>query len=60
MTTKEQDPNQWQREEFERKDQQIKKLCAEIGSLEFQISDYRQIVRELSDKLSTIENRPTK
>ena len=60
MTTKEQDPNEWQREEFERKDQQIKKLCAEIGSLEFQISDYRQIVRELSDKLSTIENRPTK
>ena len=60
MTTKEQDPNEWQREEFEKKDQQIKKLCAEIGSLEFQISDYRQIVRELSDKLSTIENRPTK
>ena len=35
------------------KDIQIKKLCAEIGSLEFQISDYQQIVKELSDKLST-------
>lgn len=55
MTTKEQDPNQWQREEFEKKDQQIKKLCADVGNLEFQISDYRQIVKELSDKLSNYE-----
>ena len=60
MTTKEQDPNEWQREEFEKKGQQIKKLCAEIGNLEFQISEYRQIVRELSDKLTTKENTPTK
>ena len=60
MTTKEQDPNQWQREEFEQKDQQIKKLCADVGNLEFQISEYRQIVRELSDKLSIIEHKPTK
>ena len=55
MITKEQDPNQWQWEEFEKKDAQIKKLCAEIGNLEFQISDYRQIVQELSDKLSKYE-----
>ena len=60
MTTKEQDPNQWQREEFEKKDQQIKKLCADVGNLEFQISEYRQIVRELSDKLTAKENTPTK
>ncbi len=58
MTTKEQDPSQWQREEFEKKDQQIKKLCAEVGNLEFQISEYRQIVRELSDKLTAKENTP--
>ena len=60
MTTKEQDPNQWQREEFEKKGQQIKKLCAEIGNLEFQISEYRQIVKELSDRLTANENTPTK
>ena len=58
MTTKEQDPSQWQREEFEKKDQQIKKLCADVGNLEFQISEYRQIVRELSDKLTAKENTP--
>ena len=37
------------------KDAEIKKLCMEIGSLEFQISDYQQIVKELSDKLSKYE-----
>ena len=37
--------------QIETKDEQIKKLCAEIGSLEFQVSDYKQIVKELSDKL---------
>ena len=37
------------------KDIQIKKLCAEVGNLEFQISDYKQIVKELSDKLSNYE-----
>ena len=41
--------------QIEEKDIQIKKLCAEIGNLEFQISDYRQIVKELSDKLSNYE-----
>ena len=29
------------------KDIQIKKLCAEVGNLTFQISDYQQIVKEL-------------
>ena len=37
------------------KELQIKKLNAEVGNLEFQISDYRQIVKELSDKLSNYE-----
>ena len=41
--------------QIEDKDVQIKKLCAEIGNLEFQITDYRQIVKELSDKLSKYE-----
>ena len=31
--------------QIEDKDAEIKKLCMEIGSLEFQISDYRQIVK---------------
>ena len=37
--------------QIEDKDAEIKRLCMELGSLEFQISDYRQIVKELSDKL---------
>ena len=43
--------------QIEEKDAQIKKLCAEVGNLEFQISDYRQIVKELSaiNKSSEIE-----
>ena len=40
--------------QIETKDEQIKKLCADVGSLEFQISDYKQIVKELSDKLNLI------
>ena len=42
--------------QIETKDEQIKKLCAEIGSLEFQVSDYKQIVKELSDKLKNYES----
>ena len=41
--------------QIETKDEQIKKLCADVGSLEFQISDYKQIVKELSDRLSNYE-----
>ena len=41
--------------QIEDKDAEIKRLCMELGSLEFQISDYRQIVKELSDKLSKYE-----
>ena len=41
--------------QIEYKDVQIKKLCAEIGNLEFQITDYRQIVKELSERLSKYE-----
>ncbi len=42
------------------KDAQIKKLCAEIGSLEFQITEYQQIVQELSDKLVALQTKPSK
>ena len=41
--------------QIEDKDAKIKQLCAEIGNLEFQVTDYQQIVRELSDKLSKYE-----
>ena len=36
---------------IEEKDQQIRKLLAQQGSDEVQISEYRQIVQELSQKL---------
>ena len=34
-----------------------KKLKAEVGNLEVQIADYRQIIKELSDKLKLYELR---
>ena len=42
--------------EIEEKDRQIKSLCADIGSLEFQVSDYQQIVSELTERLKKYEN----
>jgi len=35
--------------------QEIKRLRAQIGNLQVQISDYRQIVKELSDKIELLE-----
>lgn len=43
------------KKQLEEKNKQIKKLCAEVGNLEFQITDYRQIVQELSDRLKNYE-----
>jgi|TARA_R110001592_G_scaffold238920_3_gene498810 hypothetical protein len=40
---------------IEEKDQQIRKLLAQQGSDEVQISEYRQIVQELSQKLQNYE-----
>tara|TARA_Y100001938_G_C8026100_1_gene398127 strand:- start:240 stop:449 length:210 start_codon:yes stop_codon:yes gene_type:complete len=40
---------------IEEKDLIIKKLSAQIGNLEFQNSEYSQIVKELSDKLKLYE-----
>ena len=37
-------------------EQDIKKLKAEIGNLQVQISEYQQIVQELSEKLKRYEN----
>ena len=34
-----------------------KKLKAEVGNLEVQIADYRQIINELSEKLKLYENK---
>jgi len=41
----------------EDKDTEIRMLSAKLGNLEVQNAEYRQIVRELSDKLSLYENK---
>jgi chromosome segregation ATPase len=42
---------------IEEKEHIIRKLSAELGNLEVQIAEYRQIVQELSDKLKLYENK---
>jgi len=42
---------------IEEKDNQIRMLMAQQGNHEVQIAEYRQIVRELSDKLKLYENK---
>ena len=42
---------------IEEKELQIKKLLAEQGNLEVQNAEYRQIVKELSDKLKLYESK---
>ncbi len=37
-------------------EQDIRKLNAEIGNLQVQVSEYQQIVQELSEKLKRYEN----
>jgi hypothetical protein len=41
----------------EEKDNNIRMLLAQQGNHEVQISEYRQIVKELSDKLELYENK---
>ena len=41
----------------EDKDTEIRMLSAKLGNLEVQNAEYRQIVRELSDKLSLYEKK---
>jgi|TARA_B110000495_G_C22506943_1_gene310521 hypothetical protein len=42
---------------IEEKDNQIRMLMAQQGNLEVQITEYRQIVQELSDKLKLYESK---
>ena len=42
---------------IEEKDNQIKMLMAQQGNHEVQIAEYRQIVKELSDKLELYESK---
>ena len=42
---------------LEDKENIIKKLTAELGNNDVQITDYQQIVKELSDKLKLYENK---
>ena len=42
---------------IEEKDNQIRTLLATQGNHEVQISEYKQIVKELSDKLQLYENK---
>ena len=42
---------------IEEKDNQIRMLMAQQGNYEVQITEYRQIVQELSDKLELYESK---
>jgi len=42
---------------IEEKDNQIRTLMAQQGNYEVQIAEYRQIVKELSDKLKLYESK---
>ncbi len=42
---------------IEEKDNQIRMLMAQQGNYEVQIAEYRQIVKELSDKLELYESK---
>ena len=42
---------------IEEKDNQIRMLLAQQGNHEVQIAEYREIVRELSDKLELYESK---
>jgi hypothetical protein len=42
---------------IDEKDHQIRMLLAQQGNYEVQITEYRQIIKELSDKLKLYENK---
>ena len=42
---------------IDEKDHQIRMLLAQQGNQEVQISEYREIIKELSDKLKLYENK---
>jgi len=41
----------YSREDIENKDKRIQELERDLGNLQYQITEYQQIVKELSDKL---------
>ena len=41
--------------EVQQKDEEIRRLSAQVGNLEFQNAEYSQIVKELSDRLKLYE-----
>jgi len=41
----------YSREDIENKDKRIQELERDINNLQFQVTEYQQIVKELSDKL---------
>ena len=43
--------NIYSREDIEDKDRRIQELERDVNNLQFQVSEYQQIVKELSDKL---------
>ncbi len=42
----------YSREDIENKDKKIQELERDVGNLKFQVSEYQQIVEELSGKLA--------
>jgi|TARA_B100000579_G_scaffold192343_1_gene157259 predicted RNase H-like nuclease (RuvC/YqgF family) len=42
----------YSREDIENKDKKIQELERDVGNLKFQVSEYQQIVEELSEKLA--------
>ena len=44
----------YSREDIENKDKKIQELERDVGNLKFQVSEYQQIVEELSEKLSVL------
>ena len=42
----------YSREDIEDKDKKIQELERDVGNLKFQVSEYQQIVEELSEKLA--------
>ncbi len=42
----------YSREDIENKDKKIQELERDVGNLQFQVSEYQQIVEELSEKLA--------
>ena len=56
------DLNESMKEAFKQRDQRlqtetIRKLKAEVGNLEVQVSEYQQIIKELTEKLQAYDNK---